>query len=546
MTRATRLNSRVGTTDADARYLRTVSGKGPGAVNLTPFDIGAVVGPVAGSAMYSTQVHGTQYDTMQGYVGFIPPNDCTDLQWVFTNAYQTGETAGCDYTIRAQFEYPEGTFTPVRFGGKRDGEVDGGAVLLSDPLAIDFKAGTLGFLRYRGTRIAGQSGGFPAGEIFGYISGGGSLPSTTKFNSRYNGLEQLITRTVTDGAMTASSATLTSATAAFVAQDAGQTITVTGAGASGATLTTTISAYVSATQVTLAASAATTVSGATVTVTPADKTGSGTIYNSQGQIFSFSPMALLGRTLTQSITVGLVGDSITFGQADGQYGGWAIRSLNPAAQTLSGAPQVIPKLPYVQVSQPGETVANLIKKHATRFSLLSRCTHILGMLGTNDIIATVAATTIEANFITLLQQERLRGAKPYYGTITPLADSTDGWTTLGNQTVRSNESIRIAFNTWLRDGAPIDSTTLAPVAAGTSGAIRANYYSATGALVTTGTGTHPAEGIFDLADSIESARNSGKWRVDLGALTGDGTHPNGAGNLQMAVTGAAIVALLTR
>jgi hypothetical protein len=72
-------------------------------------------------------------------------------------------------------------------------------------------------------------------------------------------------RTVTDGAMTSGSATLTSATAGFTSADVGKVIQVKGAAATGVTtLVTTISAFTNSTTVTLAASAATTVSSAQV------------------------------------------------------------------------------------------------------------------------------------------------------------------------------------------------------------------------------------------------------------------------------------------
>lgn len=71
-------------------------------------------------------------------------------------------------------------------------------------------------------------------------------------------------RVVTDGAMTAGSASLTSASAAFAASDVGKYIVVKGVGAAGVPLISTISAFVSATQVTLANAASTTVSGARV------------------------------------------------------------------------------------------------------------------------------------------------------------------------------------------------------------------------------------------------------------------------------------------
>jgi hypothetical protein len=65
-----------------------------------------------------------------------------------------------------------------------------------------------------------------------------------------------------DGSMTASSATLTSASGPFSAADVGKTVGVIGAGASGVTLISTISSFTNSTQVTLASAASTTVSNA--------------------------------------------------------------------------------------------------------------------------------------------------------------------------------------------------------------------------------------------------------------------------------------------
>ena len=74
-------------------------------------------------------------------------------------------------------------------------------------------------------------------------------------------------QTVTDGAMTASSATLTCATShPFTLASVGMMCAVTGAGAAGAILATTISAYTSSSVVTLAAAASTTVSAASTTI----------------------------------------------------------------------------------------------------------------------------------------------------------------------------------------------------------------------------------------------------------------------------------------
>lgn len=70
-------------------------------------------------------------------------------------------------------------------------------------------------------------------------------------------------RTVTDAAITAGAAALTSATANFTTADVGTVVTVPGAGASGGSYAAYISAFVSATQVTMSGNASTTVSGAT-------------------------------------------------------------------------------------------------------------------------------------------------------------------------------------------------------------------------------------------------------------------------------------------
>jgi hypothetical protein len=72
----------------------------------------------------------------------------------------------------------------------------------------------------------------------------------------------LVGASITDGAITAAAAILTSASNPFTAADVGSPIIVKGAGAAGADLVTTISAYTSAGQVTLTANAGTTVTGA--------------------------------------------------------------------------------------------------------------------------------------------------------------------------------------------------------------------------------------------------------------------------------------------
>jgi hypothetical protein len=74
-------------------------------------------------------------------------------------------------------------------------------------------------------------------------------------------------------------------------------------------------------------------------------------------------------------------------------------------------------------------------------------------------------------------------------TYTPRNTSTDGWTTLAGQTVDPNQAVRAQANAWLM------------------------------------TLTHPALlGVVDANAAAEDPTVPGKWRVDLGSMTADGTH----------------------
>lgn len=109
------------------------------------------------------------------------------------------------------------------------------------------------------------------------VGGGGSsglnnvyaplIKSGDTLSQRYNVLHYGATGdgiADTTGAMTSSSATLTTTNSIFAAGDVGKVIVVVGAGTSSRDLVTTIASYTSATQVSLTASASTTVSNARV------------------------------------------------------------------------------------------------------------------------------------------------------------------------------------------------------------------------------------------------------------------------------------------
>lgn len=95
--------------------------------------------------------------------------------------------------------------------------------------------------------------------VVGYIENANQVE--TSINS---GIWKTISRSVSDGAITATSGTLTSSTANFSWDDLGKSIVIAGAGAAGANAIYTISAFTNTSTVTVTPVAQTSVSGATV------------------------------------------------------------------------------------------------------------------------------------------------------------------------------------------------------------------------------------------------------------------------------------------
>lgn len=201
--------------------------------------------------------------------------------------------------------------------------------------------------------------------------------------------------------------------------------------------------------------------------------------------------------------VAIIGDSISAGTGDNQRG-WPEASLDA-------------RYSFQKVAYPSEQMSKWVDNNgATRYRRLSflarvHVTHILALHGRNDM---------DLN-ITVLKQQAVnywltlgRYAKTWAHTITPYTSSTDAWATVANQTpFGTSETNRIDYNTWLRDGAPINVSTKVPVLPGLTGT-RAGEFG------------HPLTGILEIADLAESSRNSGRWKANY---TSDGLHPNTTG-----------------
>lgn len=225
---------------------------------------------------------------------------------------------------------------------------------------------------------------------------------------------------------------------------------------------------------------------------------------------AFSPVAILGFNAVPTSCVGIVGDSIVIGTGDvptsysasntAQDNGWVMRLLNR-------------QVPYVWYSKYGDTASVMATGQHWRAGALEQMTVMLDELGINDFVAlTATAAQVANNKLSLARQASARGVPLYWTTISPVTTSTDLWATTGNQTPFANNAARVTFNDWLRAGAPIVQSggVWVYAAVGTSGAT----------LI--GQPGHPVTGYFEIANTVESAQDSGTWKAAGRSVTDAG------------------------
>jgi hypothetical protein len=137
-------------------------------------------------------------------------------------------------------------------------------------------------------------------------------------------------------------------------------------------------------------------------------------------------------------------------------------------------------------------------------------TDVLLELDRNDIWETHAAYTIVEGYIQAIAgRYNAAGKRVWCFTATPTTDSTDGWTTLANQSWSSQQLLDEAQRELLN----ADLRTPAKLAA---------------------LGCY---GLIDIASFMEDQAGSHKWRVDYGAASADGVHPSAALHLAAAMAG---------
>lgn len=225
-----------------------------------------------------------------------------------------------------------------------------------------------------------------------------------------------------------------------------------------------------------------------------DRTMGGTGSAASG--IAFTPVAIIAQT--SKVSSFILGDSRAVGINCTYTGGTGlIGEIEPSIGATNA---------FINASVSGDTAAAWLKSHTRRLALVKYCSHIISQLGINDIntLGTSAANTI----VTLQQIWSLFSQPVTVCTLPPVSTSTDSWATVGNQTTASSNTQRVLFNDTLRTALPAG----------------AYFY-------------------YEIANQVESATDSGKWKAP--GYTADGIHEQNLAATAILSSGAVTVPNLT-
>lgn len=234
--------------------------------------------------------------------------------------------------------------------------------------------------------------------------------------------------------------------------------------------------------------------GAMYGVTTPDLTMGGDVGN-MGSNNGYAPVLILSQTNRPAVAV--FGDSRAFGVSDVMD---RSGDVGEVARSLGST------LAYANASVSGDQAVWFLANHAKRKVLADYCTHVVVQYGINDLTNGRTSGQVIADLDAIAA---LFPTKPVWQTtITPKSATTDNWQSVDGQTTDAVNTERTATNDSIRSG-----------------------------LLTN------VNGYFDVADAVETARNSGIW---LAWHTSDGLHANRIGNLKVRASGAISVAMFAR
>lgn len=207
-------------------------------------------------------------------------------------------------------------------------------------------------------------------------------------------------------------------------------------------------------------------------------------------------------------------------------------SIMRGAGTLLGLPlgfadraADVDDLPFINIGKNAEQGNRFVTDTGNhrRRSLYTVCDWAIEEYS-NDLDGAGSAAGLLALKATVWALATARGLRLATCTILPRPASTDFGMTVGNQTADpGREPIRVPYNDTLRDWVADWDGPITRFGRGIMG------------RCATGSNPYGVEWVIDIAHAIESAVNSGLWRVDGGPYSDCGQHPNGLPGVQQLV-----------
>jgi len=219
-------------------------------------------------------------------------------------------------------------------------------------------------------------------------------------------------------------------------------------------------------------------------VTTTDLTGGGTITSGGSPGLVYGPLAIIGQTSNKSVMI--VGDSKAAGLQE--VTDYSLRQ-GPQARTFNAQ---VATANFAHSGDRGQDFANAANTNLIAVS--QYFTHVCIAFGINDLNGGgLTAAQLLTQIKTIVA--KFPNNSIIVCTLEPNTTSTDTWATVANQTPVASNAQRVIFNNTLR----------------------AN-------------GIPGVDHIADIADVVESSRDSGKWIANGTAsfYTGDGLHPTSA------------------
>lgn len=210
---------------------------------------------------------------------------------------------------------------------------------------------------------------------------------------------------------------------------------------------------------------------------------------------AYGPAMITGVPTSKCVSLEFMGNSITRGVGANDAIGDENRAFGITERAFKSA------YPSINIAYIGnELVAISGNNYALTYAMVQSVltpTHVFVCNGTNDFAAGFSLANVQGWLGTIIAREKALGKKVIVETTPPRTTSTDGWTTVANQT-------------------PVVTS---PVGAFTAGGIVDQYDNW---LIA---GSSGADYVIDVRPATRDTTNTDRWRTDFGKASSDGIHP---------------------